>query len=95
MILTGKALLEAFKDEHPDARSLVDAWEAEIEVATWQTPHDLKARFPSADTPGDQQAIFNIRGNRYRLWVKIAYKVGVVLVKAIGTHAEYDKWEIK
>ncbi len=95
MILVGKELLDTFKNDHPDARSQVDAWETEVEAAAWKTPHELQQRFPSADIPGDKQAVFNIRGNRYRLWVKVAYNSGVVFVKAIGTHKEYDGWQIK
>jgi mRNA interferase HigB len=34
--------------------------------------------------------VFNIRGNDYRLIVAVAYKIGVVYVKFIGTHAQYD-----
>ena len=34
--------------------------------------------------------MFNIKGNSYRLVVGLAYKTGVVFVKFIGTHAQYD-----
>ena len=30
------------------------------------------------------------QGNDYRLIVAIAYKVGLVYIKFIGTHAQYD-----
>lgn len=95
MDLVGKEILAAFKNEHPDARSHVTAWEAEIESAQWNTPHDLKRRYPKASLPGDGQVIFDICGNKYRLWVKIAYKTRIVFVKAIGTHREYERWGIK
>lgn len=95
MELVGKEILVAFKNEHPDARSHVNAWEAEIEGATWKTPHDLKRRFPKASLLGDRQVIFDICGNRYRLWAKVAYNTQIVLVKAAGTHKEYEKWDIK
>jgi mRNA interferase HigB len=35
--------------------------------------------------------VFNIKGNDYRLIVAVAYRVGVVYIKFVGTHAEYDK----
>lgn len=35
--------------------------------------------------------MFNIKGNDYRLVVAIAYKLGIVYIKFIGTHTEYNK----
>ena len=95
MELTGKDKLDAFKKAHPDAESQLDAWEAEARSALWKTPHDLKRRSPKASLVGKGQAIFNLCWNRYRLWVKIAYNTGTVIVKAIGTHQEYEKWPIE
>lgn len=95
MKLVGKGLLSNFKDEHPDVRTQVEAWEAEVENAEWKTPIDVKQRYPKASFPGKQQVIFDFGWNRYRLWVKVAYNTGVVLVKAIGTHKEYDRWQIE
>jgi len=95
MHLVGKQLLSAFKNEHPDARSQVEAWEAEVENAEWKTPMDVKARYQKASFPGKGQIIFDFGWNRYRLWVKVAYNTGVVLVRAIGTHKEYDGWNIE
>jgi mRNA interferase HigB len=34
--------------------------------------------------------VFNIGGNKHRLVVHVNYGLGVVLVKFIGTHKEYD-----
>ena len=36
--------------------------------------------------------VFNVKGNKYRLDTRVAYRTGVVVVKRIGTHAEYDRW---
>jgi len=43
----------------------------------------------------DRKVVFNISGNKYRLLVQISYKLGIVYVKAIGTHKEYDGWEMR
>jgi mRNA interferase HigB len=94
MKLLGKTLLHDFKKNHADAQSKIDSWEAEVEDAQWDTPHDLKKRYPRASLVGDQQVIFNICGNKYRLWVQVNYKNGIVLVKNIGTHKEYDRWDV-
>jgi mRNA interferase HigB len=94
MKLLGKKLLYDFKQKHADARSQIESWEAEVEEAKWNTPHDLKSRYPRADLPGHQQAIFNICGNKYRLLALVNYKNGILLVEKIGTHKEYNNWKI-
>ncbi len=39
----------------------------------------------------DNRVIFDIKGNSYRLVVKVRYQNGLVVVEWVGTHAEYDK----
>ncbi|CAG9169947.1 hypothetical protein LMG23994_01743 [Cupriavidus pinatubonensis] len=55
------------------------------------TPQDIKDRYPTASFVGRNRVIFNIKGNDYRLIVAIAYRIGVVYIKFIGTHGEYDR----
>jgi mRNA interferase HigB len=35
--------------------------------------------------------VFNIAGNKFRLIAGVNYDAGIVFIKFIGTHAEYDK----
>ena len=92
MKVVGKQILDNFKRHHADARSQVDAWLAEVEDAEWDSPNDIKAKFVSASFLPNNRVVFNLKGNSYRLDVKVTYKTKVVLVKRVGTHAEYDKW---
>jgi mRNA interferase HigB len=92
MRVVGRMRLEEFASQHADVRAPLDAWVCEVEEANWQAPADLKARFPSASILGDARVIFNVKGNRYRLEVKVNYEMKTVLVTRIGTHAEYSKW---
>lgn len=92
MRIVGRQILDDFKQRHADARSQVDAWVAEVEDAEWDSPNDIKARFASASFLPNNRVVFNLKGNSYRLDVKVTYKTKVVLIKRIGTHAEYDKW---
>ncbi len=94
MKLIGKQLLQDFITRCADAQSQVESWEAEVEEAEWSTPHELKCRYPKASILRNQNVVFDICGNKYRLWVKINYKNKLVLIKKIGTHKEYDKWYI-
>lgn len=95
MQLLGKKKTHAFKDKHADARANIEAWEAEVEEATWQTPYDMKKRYPTADPLGGLDTIFNINGNKYRIWAQINYQHQIAVVKEVGTHQEYTKWKIK
>jgi mRNA interferase HigB len=92
MKVVGLGKLDEFKREHADARSQIDAWVREARKATWQTPHEVRGRYPQASFLGDQRVIFNIKGNRYRLDVKISYQTQIVFIVRVGTHAEYDSW---
>lgn len=94
MQILNRGLLVDFKQIHADAQSHLDSWEAEAKKAEWSRPHDVKQRFPSASILAKNHVIFNIRGNKYRLWVQIAYNSKIIYIKKSGTHNEYMKWKI-
>ena len=83
--------LTDFMRKHASSRKALEAWFAEAERSDWQTPQDIKDRFSSADFLADNRVIFNIKGNHYRLVVKVRYQNGMVRVEWVGTHAEYSK----
>ena len=91
MILVGRDLLAAFGKRHERARKSIAAWVAEVELATWKTSHDVKQRYPAADPIGSNRMVFELKGNDSRLVVVIQYVAGVVVVRFVGTHAEYDR----
>jgi mRNA interferase HigB len=94
MRLAGRLLLEQFGTGHPDAGGALDAWVAEVRNATWATPHELKEQYSSASIIGGGRVVFNIRGNRYRLLALIDYKNQQCVIEKIGTHHEYDTWDL-
>ena len=51
----------------------------------------LKKDYPSASILPDNRVVFNIKGNHYRLIVKINYDYSICWIRFIGTHAEYDR----
>lgn len=83
--------LRQFWEKHPAAEQPIKAWFDEVSKATWTQPSDIKALYRNASILKNRRVVFNIKGNDYRLIVAIAYKLGIVYVKFIGTHTEYDK----
>lgn len=78
-------------ETHPSAEQPLKAWHDEARKAEWKKPQDIKSYYASASFIGGNRVVFNIKGNDYRLVTAIAYRVGVVYVKFVGTHAEYDR----
>ncbi len=62
-----------------------------LQGAQWRTPQDILDHYRSADILPGNRVVFNIKGNQYRLVVKIHYNTGIVYIRFVGTHAEYDK----
>lgn len=91
MKIAGRDLLHAFCARHTDARRWIENWLSDAEAATWTKPHDLKERYATASFLAGNTIIFNVKGNEYRLEVTCAYQTRVVVVRWMGTHAEYDE----
>jgi len=91
MRIVAKKNLLSFIERHAPARQALLAWHGEAAKANWKSPQDIKDRYASASFVGKNRAVFNIKGNDFRLIVAIAYQIGVVYIKFVGTHAEYDK----
>jgi mRNA interferase HigB len=88
-IIAKKALREFWK-RHPDAEESLLAWYREVEKEDWDTPAKVKAKYRGASIVADNRVVFNIKGNDYRLVVKINYPYRVVYIRFVGTHVEYD-----
>ncbi len=90
-----KKTLKDFWEVHNDCEQQLKSWFEEAIGALWKSPNDIKRDYPSASFLEDNRVVFNIKGNNYRLIVKINYKFGMVWIRFIGTHAEYDKVDAK
>ena len=88
-IISRKALREFWK-QHTDAQQALQAWYADVRHVTWRTPADIKAVYRNASIVGNNRVVFNIRGNRYRLIVAVQYEYGIVYIRFVGSHEEYD-----
>jgi mRNA interferase HigB len=91
MRIISRKTLRDFYEKHTDAKTPLEAWFQESIEAQWNGPQDIKARYHSADIISGNRIVFNIKGNTYRLIVKIHYNTGIVFIRYVGTHAQYDR----
>lgn len=91
MRIISRKTLRDFYENHPDAKAPLESWFQETMGARWIGPKDIKRRYPSADVLRGNRVVFNIKGNTYRLIVKIHYNTRIVFIRFVGTHAQYDK----
>ena len=95
MHIIAKRTLREFWETHPDAENALRDWHAEVEREDWATPAQLRQRYPNASIIGNDRAIFRIRGNNYRLVVRIFYPARTVYIRFVGTHAEYNRVNVE
>jgi mRNA interferase HigB len=86
-----KKVLREFWIKHADCEQHLKAWYKEAEKGTWKNFNEIKIDYPSASILDDNKVCFNIKGNNYRLIVKINFAYQMIWIRFIGTHAEYDK----
>lgn len=91
-IITKRRLEEFYEQEgHADSKVALERWHQKVSQAKWQNFSDMRKDFPSADYVGNQHYVFNIKGNKYRLVVVVMFTPGLVYIRWVGTHQEYDK----
>ena len=91
MRVIAKKTLRDFWEKHPDCEQQLKSWYQEAEEADWRAPKDIKKDYPSASILEDNRVVFNIKGNHYRLIVKINYSYRMVWIRFVGSHAQYNK----
>ncbi|MGB0165596.1 MAG: type II toxin-antitoxin system HigB family toxin [Luteibaculum sp.] len=91
MRVIAKRTLRDFWAKHADCEQQLTSWYRETEKANLTNVNELKLEYPNASVLKDNRIVFNIKGNRYRLIVKINFDYQLCWIRFVGTHAEYDK----
>lgn len=91
MRVIAKKILRDFWTKHADCEQQLKSWYREAEKAEWKSMHEIKIQFPTASILGENRLVFNIKGNHYRLIVKVNFDYQIVWIRFIGTHKEYDR----
>ena len=90
MRIIARKTLEEFWKLHPDSEKGLRSWYQEALHASWKTPQGIKAQYRSASILKHGRVVFNIAGNKFRLLCEVVYRIGVVYIKFVGTHEQYD-----
>lgn len=91
MRIISKKILREFWEKHSDSQQQLTSWFRETNSAGWKSPRDIKKEYPSASFLENNRVVFNIKGNKYRLIVRINYDYQMIWIRFVGTHAQYDK----
>ena len=91
MHIIARKTLQKFWERHSDAEASLRSWHGQVEKESWDTPQQVMESWNGVRMIGANRAVFNIKGNRYRLVVHIEYPIKKVYVRFVGTHAEYDR----
>ncbi|MDR2233771.1 MAG: type II toxin-antitoxin system HigB family toxin [Tannerella sp.] len=86
-----KEILNKFAIKHASISNSLQYWIEFVEEADWKSHNEIKRDFPSADYIGNGQYVFNIQGNNFRVVANVVFASGILKIRYIGTHADYDK----
>lgn len=90
MRIISRRMLRDFGEANPRAKAALDSWFHEAKNAGWRTPAEIKQQYGNASIVGNNRVVFNVAGNKFRLVVRIDYEFGIIFIRFIGTHSEYD-----
>ena len=95
MRIIALSTLRTFWEKYPDAETPLRAWYALASRALWKTPADIKLAYWNASVTANNRVVFNIKGNDYRLVVGVRFDKGLMYIRFIGTHRQYDRIEVE
>jgi len=95
MRVIAKRTLREFWEKHTDSEQALLSWYKVAKSAKWQNYKEVKQQFGTCKILGDDRIIFKIKGNTYRLIVKITFTNQIIWIRFIGTHSEYDSIDAK
>lgn len=89
-IITRPTLLK-YMDKYPASVVALQEWYYEFRSYSFQNFNQLKQAYGNASLVGDNRVIFNIKGNDFRLIIKMNFAAQAAYILWFGTHNEYDK----
>jgi mRNA interferase HigB len=81
--------------DQPALKAAFDAWFDEVRKARWSSTADIKRRYATASIISSERIVLNIKSNDYRLVVSVDFEKGIVWIKWLGSHRDYDGIGVK
>jgi mRNA interferase HigB len=91
MRILSKKTLREFWMKHADCEQQLLIWYDEVKKSDYQSDRDVIGSFANSRAIGNNRFVFKIKGNHYRLIVKINFELKTIWIRFVGTHQEYDK----
>lgn len=89
--IIAKKMLREFWEKHEEAEQYLKTWYDTAKHSKWKNPNDVKNTYANVSILKNSRAVFNIKGNEYRLVAKFNFEKSWVFIRFVGTHTEYDK----
>lgn len=71
MVVISYRTIREYTDLHKDVEDQLNNWYVIAEKSDWASFNEVRQMFNSADAVGNDLYVFNIKGNTYRLIVRI------------------------
>ena len=84
----------AARKDRPALKAALDAWFSEVSRAQWRSAAEVKRLYRTASVVNAERVVFNIKGNGYRLVTAVDFEKGIVWIKWVGAHADYDRIDV-
>ena len=95
MRVIAKSTLKEFWEKHTDSKQALLSWYKVAKQANWKNFNEVKEQFGTCKILGQDRIVFKIKGNSYRLIVKLTFTNQIIWIRFVGTHAEYDSINAK
>jgi len=90
MRIIAKSTLRDYWLKQTDTEQSLLSWYNVASKANWSNFNEVKQQFGTCKVLGNDRVIFKIKGNKYRLIVKISFENQLIWIRFLGTHSEYD-----
>ena len=91
MRLLRRDILEECSRNHAEVRKQLAAWRGYVERSHWKEPTEVIESRSNVENLGNNRFKFDIKGNKYRIVVRVDFDREVVEIRFADTHDNYNK----